>query len=432
MSCPSAAMPVFSVALACLAQLCQAQPAAPDARTGGVLAGDLTLDTIYLVRDADGDGVADSATVFFGPGNASGLAAAAGSVFGIFQAADRTVYIAEGDTDSVYALRDNNADGDAMDVGEAREFFRSGLFNDLNWLMETPNGISGADGAIFVANAAVGSGPDDAIYRLVDLNGDGDANDLDEATRWFDASTNVTASNPFDVCFIGDAAYFADLRGGNDDVIVRLEDTDSGGEVEADEFGLFFTDGSEGAVCDFSSVTDGVDLYTHNLSGTQGVYRLSDIGGNGVIDAPDEAVLVWNESALPPGATLQTSFAITHGPITPFRTMAISSHGTGAQDGIFLLRDLTGDDDFLDEGETTALITGVVEDFVFPESVRSLCFYAPTCRADFDRSGASGVPDIFAFLAAWFAQDPSADIDGENGIEVPDIFAFLSQWFAGC
>ncbi len=56
----------------------------------------------------------------------------------------------------------------------------------------------------------------------------------------------------------------------------------------------------------------------------------------------------------------------------------------------------------------------------------------PPCAADFDRSGgAPGVPDIFAFLAAWFAGDPRADLDG-GGIAVTDLFAFLSMWFAPC
>jgi probable HAF family extracellular repeat protein len=54
------------------------------------------------------------------------------------------------------------------------------------------------------------------------------------------------------------------------------------------------------------------------------------------------------------------------------------------------------------------------------------------CSADFDQSGTVAVPDIFAFLATWFAGDARADFDGVNGIAVPDIFAFLSAWFAGC
>jgi len=57
---------------------------------------------------------------------------------------------------------------------------------------------------------------------------------------------------------------------------------------------------------------------------------------------------------------------------------------------------------------------------------------ACACRADFDGNGNVGVPDIFAFLAAWFAGNASADLDGVPGVGVPDIFAFLSIWFARC
>ncbi len=55
-----------------------------------------------------------------------------------------------------------------------------------------------------------------------------------------------------------------------------------------------------------------------------------------------------------------------------------------------------------------------------------------SCAADFDGNGVRDVPDIFAFLSAWFAGSSSADLDGVPGIGVPDIFAFLSLWFAGC
>ena len=54
------------------------------------------------------------------------------------------------------------------------------------------------------------------------------------------------------------------------------------------------------------------------------------------------------------------------------------------------------------------------------------------CPADFDGNGTVGVPDIFAFLAAWFAQGEGADFNGDGVVGVPDIFAFLAAWFAGC
>ena len=52
------------------------------------------------------------------------------------------------------------------------------------------------------------------------------------------------------------------------------------------------------------------------------------------------------------------------------------------------------------------------------------------CRADFDGNGLVQVPDIFAFLSAWFALEVEADFDGVGGVAVPDIFSFLSAWFA--
>lgn len=60
------------------------------------------------------------------------------------------------------------------------------------------------------------------------------------------------------------------------------------------------------------------------------------------------------------------------------------------------------------------------------------CPAPPACAADFDQNGTREVPDIFAFLSAWFGNQASADVDGTPGIGVPDIFAFLSLWFAGC
>ncbi len=59
----------------------------------------------------------------------------------------------------------------------------------------------------------------------------------------------------------------------------------------------------------------------------------------------------------------------------------------------------------------------------------------PICPCDWNHSGGIDVPDIFAFLSSWFANESRADFDGSGGVGVPDIFAFLSCWFArpgGC
>jgi hypothetical protein len=54
------------------------------------------------------------------------------------------------------------------------------------------------------------------------------------------------------------------------------------------------------------------------------------------------------------------------------------------------------------------------------------------CHADFDGDGDLAVPDIFAFLSAWFAGSDYADINDDQAVTVPDVFAFLSLWFGGC
>ena len=56
---------------------------------------------------------------------------------------------------------------------------------------------------------------------------------------------------------------------------------------------------------------------------------------------------------------------------------------------------------------------------------------APCCFADFDQNGVVEVPDLFAYLSAWFANSPSANINGD-ALEVSDIFSYLAAWFAGC
>ncbi len=53
------------------------------------------------------------------------------------------------------------------------------------------------------------------------------------------------------------------------------------------------------------------------------------------------------------------------------------------------------------------------------------------CPADFDADGTLDVPDIFAFLNAWFEGHAAAQTFG-GAAGVPAIFAFLSAWFAGC
>ncbi len=54
------------------------------------------------------------------------------------------------------------------------------------------------------------------------------------------------------------------------------------------------------------------------------------------------------------------------------------------------------------------------------------------CAADFNGVNGVTVQDIFDFLTAWLAGNPSADFNHINGVTVQDIFDFLTAWLAGC
>jgi hypothetical protein len=66
-----------------------------------------------------------------------------------------------------------------------------------------------------------------------------------------------------------------------------------------------------------------------------------------------------------------------------------------------------------------------------PASVSGMTTGPRACPADFDGNGDVAVPDIFAFLSAWFALDPRTDFDESGSVGVPDIFVFLAVWFSG-
>ncbi|MEM8582397.1 MAG: hypothetical protein AAGF50_14465, partial [Pseudomonadota bacterium] len=290
----------------------------------GLLIGDQRRDQLLLAVDFDGDGIAASAgelSVFFDADNGSGLELPTNNVFTVHQAPDAAVYYGDGSADSVFRLMDLNNDGDAQDAGEAVAWFTAD--NASGFSTVTPNGIAtGGDGAIYIANAGTGSAPQDATYRTVDLNGDGDADDEGESTLWLDVQTLIETAVPFDLTFVGDVAYLNDLTGTADDVIWRLEDLNGDGSIGEGEAKPFISDAMNfGAPVDISS-SAGPEGELYALSWFPSLadgevprlYRLTDLNGSDDIDDAQEAVEVWNDSALPEGFEMFVGFSVVaHG-----------------------------------------------------------------------------------------------------------------------
>ena len=228
--------------------------------------GDHTTDAIFRLVDLNGDGDAvdpGEVRVFFDADNASGLEAPTGTVLDLFRAADGSIFYGDNPTDTVYRLEDLNGDGDAQDVGEASIWF-SAAGNAGGFELGTPNGVTqDADGNVYIVTPGTVSGaPLDVVYRTTDLNGDGDAQDEGEASVWLELQMLNPNSSAFEISFVGNVAYVTDTVGVDPDVIYRIEDKDGSGDIQRNEVTVFIDDDNPfGVNPDFAHDTLGDTVY---------------------------------------------------------------------------------------------------------------------------------------------------------------------------
>jgi len=337
------------------------------------LFADQTTDQVLFSTDLNGDGDANDPGeigVFFDGANNGDLPSPTGNVFAMTQAENGDVYIGDGNSDTVYKLRDRNGDNNAQGASESSVWFSADNAGGLP--LQTPNGVAeGGDGAIYVVQADTRGLPtQDVVYRTEDLNGDGDANDPGEATVWLDLKALNPGSSPFEIAFEGDVAYITDTAGGARR-IYRAEDTNGDGTIDASEVSNYL--GATQPPFAFSVDTDEGNVYALDFLGDT-ILRYTDLDGNDEIDVTTEAELIWdavagnNEGALFDFAIRGNEALVTNNSFGDFR------NGIPADDAIFRLVDLNGDGDFLDPGETTNFILNSLQG-TYPVRPRSVIYY---------------------------------------------------------
>jgi hypothetical protein len=285
-------------ALAALSSLASAQTL-PD-----LFVCDTDGDRVWFCSDLDGSfdfNGANEVVVFYddtvGPhqfGHASGL----------FRGRDGALYVMDSVENIVLRLVDSNNDGDAHDAGEALVWFDGGEGGNAAGVLVTSarDLWLDPDGVLWVASMNVQSGGNDAIIRLQDVTGDGDANDAGEALEYFVIAPGSPSGASMPTALVrgpDGAIFYAENGTGLAKGCYRIEDLDHSGTIDQpNEVTPFFIPPAEavtGLHWELTRDAHGT-LYLGDI-GNEKFWRFVDVNANGTIDA-GEFSQYWGSNTL--------------------------------------------------------------------------------------------------------------------------------------
>lgn len=423
-----------------------------------IIIADRGNDMLWIMHDVNGDNSIDPATELrplFSAANAPGTPTVLNpNTLGA--RADGLIVV--GDQDSTrrcfYRLRDRTLNADAQDANESR--IAADASNAGGASFAFPTGVAfGPLGEVYVTNAGNGFGSD-VVYRLNDLNADGDWNDAGEVSEYIGVpvfGTGNGPASPNEICFIGGVMFVRDSATPSRGVHRAADNNQNQRADDPGEYTPYWTLAASGVapgagfVVEPDAARPG-SLYVHQTvasplpAGTDQIIRLTDLNGDNDANDPGEAVLVYQTSE--DGLTGVDLLSLPDGRL-------FLSDNSGAR--VICLRDTDGDGLFNSAGERSDFYsnaTGLLAD------ARSMSLYPVVCRSDLTRSGGSSVlepadgfvtgADFDAFIEGFFNLvrrngDASylADVTDGSGTLGPDDFltgqdfdAFVAAFFSGC
>jgi hypothetical protein len=395
---------------------------------------DRDSDAVFRAFDFNNDGViADPAEIFpwFDNTNAEGTAAPMNpTALGINTCRD--VIMGDQQVQAVFRFKDLDGNGDALGKDESIIF--SGPGNSLGLSFAFPTGVAfDTQCTTYIVNAGNAFGPD-AIYRLIDLNGDGDAMDevegVHETDYYVGAPVFGEGNGPFspqEIIFdANDVGYLrnssANLHG-----LYRFEDLDNNGRADdPNEFTVFWnasnaagTPASAGFPIAFDRARPGA-IYGLQLAsgGVDQLYRLQDL--NNDLDAQDvdpkgvkESEVVWTYAGA--NFTNVDLVCLANGDVLITDNSSIT---------IALLHDGDGDGKFISKGEQTTYFAGGVG-ILQSRQLEVLC-----SPGDVNCDGTVDVDDLLGVINNWGPAQgcEQADITCNGTVDVDDLLNVINNW----
>ena len=267
---------------------------------GAIYVSDTSQDSIFRFIDLDGDGnahgVGEAAVWFDGTsGNPSGVELTSGR--GLWRDADGVLWVATansggGGNDAIVRLEDVNGDGDANDAGESLEYFVAAPGGATG--DSIPTAVTrGPDGAIYYVETGSTSLLAKGVYRLEDLDGSGSIDSSSEVTAFF--LPPDLGGSPFHWDIGQDALGNFYLNDTGNDVIWRFADADGDGTVDASEATVVYTATGSSLIWEITPAPDG-SLYVAEDQNPDRLLRLVDGDGDGVFDAAAEVQTIYDET----------------------------------------------------------------------------------------------------------------------------------------
>ena len=398
---------------------------------------DQSLDTLLRIEDKNGDGdtldpgevinyIDDTIAPAFGIENSQGLLAV-----GLDD-----VYATDNFApDNVVRLRDLNGDGDAFDAGE-RSIFHSGALPGGFSLSNPVTFSRGPDDAFYVINNnTLDETNPESIYKYKDLNADGDVDDPNEVTEFFQMGPAgaCCVATTFDVEFDNSGnAYVMNITDPNQ--IESIDIIDSAGTTFTEwvtSSQLLTLNGSVITTLSYSlthdPATDEVIVATSTLGGATRILALKDNNGSGMVDSTGEVRTLWESGVNDDGVVAGTArdiYMANDGSI-------VFVEATQNEDQVFRLVDTNQDGDFFDANESFVLYDGLTADAAGQLSASNLlsitAIVVPeAANGDFDGNGSYECADVDSLVAEIAAgtNDIAFDLTGDGIVDTAD----LDQW----
>jgi hypothetical protein len=428
-----APMPIRLLALS--AGLAAALPAAAQSR---FIIADRATDSLFSIWDKNLNGVIeepDEVSLFFSGANTAGTLGPQNPT-ALAIRADGLVAMGDQLNRNVYLLFDHNQDGDAQDLFESAVVADASNASGVSFAFPTGAAFD-HQGRLYIVNAGNAFG-NDGVYRLVDLNGDGDFQDEGEITvfigepvfgpgngPWSPQEIVIHPSGPIVRGYLRNSS--AGLHG-----VYAFADLDGNGRADdPGEFTTYFSSANQSGVTLSAGFAIDIDAVRPNAvymlqiatGGVDELYRLTDLNEDGDAQDPGEAVLVF--STAEPFAGVDV-ISLSSGQV-------LITDNSGKR--VIVLTDLDSDGLFISPGERADYFPNSVPTVT---DIRQINAIPPVCQANCDGSTSPpvlNVADFTCFLQKFAAGDPYANCDSSTSapvLNVADFTCFLAKFAGGC